>query len=381
MRSLTVTLETITPLFLSGADPRGQPELRAASFRGALRFWLRALLGGALGDHDLNVLHRSESAVFGSTGTGASPVVVRVSGSLTGQNFEFGKSQALDYLFFSMRGRGGERDRQMLPPGKSFMLTLQHRPGLTATGEAMERACAALWLLTYLGGLGARSRHGGGGLQAKQNPDQWPSNVPALAVAASTPENLQLELADGLRRVRQLVDTPAHVAVGNPSAFDVLHPAVCQVWVVDKDFDTWREALEAIGGTMQRFRTRRQPDYENVKAAVQGETLNQPVQRAAFGLPMVFYYKSLDGQKGTLQGEDHDRRASPLLIRAVRLADGQYTVVLTLFRAELLPHHERLTLKRPGPPAHCDAPDLSLIDDFLANMDTDVAPRREVIYT
>lgn len=43
-RTLTVTLETVTPLFLGGADPRGAPELRAPAFRGALRYWLRATL-------------------------------------------------------------------------------------------------------------------------------------------------------------------------------------------------------------------------------------------------------------------------------------------------------------------------------------------------
>jgi hypothetical protein len=55
-------LETITPLFLTGADPRGEPELRAASIRGALRFWLRALLGGVIGDRDLDgLLKRGKS--------------------------------------------------------------------------------------------------------------------------------------------------------------------------------------------------------------------------------------------------------------------------------------------------------------------------------
>ena len=44
MQKLTVTLEAVTPLFLGGADPRGSPELRPASFRGVLRFWWRALL-------------------------------------------------------------------------------------------------------------------------------------------------------------------------------------------------------------------------------------------------------------------------------------------------------------------------------------------------
>jgi len=57
-------LETVTPLFLGGADPRGEPELRAASFRGALRFWLRALLGGMIGDKNLDALHQAEATVF-----------------------------------------------------------------------------------------------------------------------------------------------------------------------------------------------------------------------------------------------------------------------------------------------------------------------------
>lgn len=45
MLKLTVTLETVTPLFLGGADPRGEPELRPPAFRGTLRYWLRAALG------------------------------------------------------------------------------------------------------------------------------------------------------------------------------------------------------------------------------------------------------------------------------------------------------------------------------------------------
>lgn len=39
IQTLTVTLETITPLFLGGTDPRGAPEIRPPSFRGALRYW------------------------------------------------------------------------------------------------------------------------------------------------------------------------------------------------------------------------------------------------------------------------------------------------------------------------------------------------------
>jgi hypothetical protein len=33
MRALNVTLETVTPMFLGGADPREEPELRALTCR------------------------------------------------------------------------------------------------------------------------------------------------------------------------------------------------------------------------------------------------------------------------------------------------------------------------------------------------------------
>lgn len=49
------TLKVLTPMFMGGADPEGAPELRAASIRGAMRFWFRAIAvtffnttGGAL---------------------------------------------------------------------------------------------------------------------------------------------------------------------------------------------------------------------------------------------------------------------------------------------------------------------------------------------
>lgn len=82
---LTVTLEAVTPLFWGGADPRGAPELRAPSFRGAMRYWLRAALGGVCGDDEarLAVMREAEARVFGSTDEqcgGASSIILRVKG-------------------------------------------------------------------------------------------------------------------------------------------------------------------------------------------------------------------------------------------------------------------------------------------------------------
>ena len=48
MQEVTFDVQTVTPLFLAGAD-QATAELRAPSFRGEMRYWLRALVGGLVG--------------------------------------------------------------------------------------------------------------------------------------------------------------------------------------------------------------------------------------------------------------------------------------------------------------------------------------------
>ena len=380
---MKVILETVTPLFLGGADPRGEPELRAASIRGALRFWLRALLGGVIGDRDLDALRKAESAVFGSTDAGASPVLVRIRNLSGGAPTPFSAiasgRQGLTYLFFAM-GTQNKPERKAIPAGSSFELELRPRAG-AQDRNTLPKVYAALWLLTHLGGLGARSRRGAGSLQVTRVQGDAPNSaLPSLEIRASAPEQLQTELQEGLSKLRKSVGESA--SVDCPSRFDVLHPNACKIWVVGKVFSSWREALDAIGQRMQQFRNRREPDYQNVKNAVQGQRLTQPVERAAFGLPIVFYYRSLKGAKETLvlEGKRHNRRASPLLIHVTRLSNRKYALVLTFFQAQLLEEGEKLKLKlkRQGVSECVSTPDLSLIDDFIQEVRRNIGPCLEV---
>ena len=48
MPSETFKLKVLTPMFMGGADSDGEPELRAASIRGAMRFWFRAIAGAVI---------------------------------------------------------------------------------------------------------------------------------------------------------------------------------------------------------------------------------------------------------------------------------------------------------------------------------------------
>jgi CRISPR-associated protein Cmr1 len=75
MNAITFECETITPMFLGGADGR-TPELRPPSIKGAMRFWWRAMNGHL----PLEDLKKKEARIFGGSGEkeGRSRIVLRV---------------------------------------------------------------------------------------------------------------------------------------------------------------------------------------------------------------------------------------------------------------------------------------------------------------
>jgi CRISPR-associated protein Cmr1 len=387
MHKLAVTLETVTPLFLGGADPRGQPELRPPAFRGALRYWLRAALGGAVGDN-IKIIQEAEATVFGSTDEergGTSAVTVRTGQpSLTLMSFSqiieqdqrtkrSAKPGGTAYLLFSARevGRGREPERKGL--FGTFTLRLSTRPGISQTEDTFKKAYASLWLLTHLGGVGSRSRRGAGALQATNIQNDAPvlSNPLSLNIQSSTPEALVTELKQGLETINQLISAgKSRPSIQYPSVFDVIHPDACKIWVIKKSYDNWNEAMDEMGRVYQNFRTRRAPDYKTVKDAMISEKpLSQPVQRAAFGLPVPFFYRSLGNANATLETEDYDRRSSPLWMRIVKLASGKYAVVLLWFQSEFLPPNEQLKLRHRHITLVGQGPNDALLKTFLTESD------------
>ena len=74
MKAITFECETITPMFLTGADGR-TPELRPPSIKGAMRFWWRAMNGHL----PLDKLKEEESKIFGASNRkiGRSRVVIK----------------------------------------------------------------------------------------------------------------------------------------------------------------------------------------------------------------------------------------------------------------------------------------------------------------
>lgn len=392
-RTLNVELEAVTPLWIGGADARA--ELRAPSVCGCLRFWFRALAGGLMGGAMKDVCE-AESAVFGNT-TRASSVAVRMFGSprtspTVADDLE--QLPGLSYMFWSIF----QQKRDAIVPGERFGMRLQLRPfpfgAVEVAGrrvemaDSFELAAAALWLLLRLGGVGARARRGAGGIQAVAEPEGWPAGLPPLASLATTPDELAAELGAGLQRLRQVAGWEARPPA-EPSTFDVLHERVCELYLLDKTFLSWWEALNWAGETFQAFRIEHKQDASSIAELItMGRLSARTIQRAVLGLPIMFFFKSIFAEL-TSRGVDPREarrkasatvapvrglgRSSPLFFRIVPLSStpATYGLLMGVFRSRLLPDYE-MTVK-PGDysmrPARVGVPaDFSLIDRWFEHV-------------
>ncbi len=171
-QQVTVQLETVTPLFLGGADPRSEPELRPPAFRGAMRYWFRAALGGVIGDSNLDGLRRLEREVFGDAEYG-SPIAIQVRQA---------SLKPAKYSILPHKTSSGSRNA--FKPKQQFEVIL--RTTRPADPLVVVNACMAFNLAIWLGGLGLRSRRGAGSLGVVGSTD--PSLVP---VVPDDPEKLQ----------------------------------------------------------------------------------------------------------------------------------------------------------------------------------------------
>lgn len=378
-RELTVTLETVTPLFLAGAEARGAPELRPPAFRGALRYWLRAALGGVYGDDakGLKQVRDAEAAVFGSTDEdrgGASAMITRIGNQKLSAPQFYSKNRpptGRDYLYWSMdrsgrKEKGNEQPpKQFYPPGGTFDFILGIRPGMAGNEAIFWQATGALWLLIHLGGVGSRSRRTAGSLSSVQ-----PSTIDGLdfILTARSVAEIAQQLGRGLSTLRQKLFAIRVLNFQDMSEFDVLHPTVCRVWVLGA-WQNAQDAVDAIGTSLREFRERREPDHTNVARWLRNEQI-PTVERAAFGLPIPYRYSNA-GPSGTLQGTNVERRASPLWLKISKTTRGSYVGIATLFKANLLMKGEGLFAKTRGRPPVVMLPEnYALIEQWITSFPT-----------
>jgi len=356
MQKLVVTLETVTPLFLGGAD--SEPELRPPSFRGMMRYWWRALVGGTLGIKEME-LKEKEKEVWGDSQSG-SPIVVNIKQpqklSPPKLWLDYPKRNInSDYFFWSVQRR------KYIPPRQSFNLQLWIRPGSSGSFETLWQTYASLWLLVQLGGIGSRSRRAAGSLRFVPPLTEMPYDFSNFMLSATTPKQLAEALSHNIKYLSAELSRMYSVTSSpQPSKdFDVLHPQLCKIWVVTADvpWTSWEGAVEGIGSAMRNFR-KNEDDSKKIRKWKGGDPPDT-IQTAIFGLPLPFK------NSGIVNSRDHNRRASPLHLHVSRLNDDSYVGVLTLFKSNFLPRNDSLKLSSSKVRDKVEAPsNFYLIEKF-----------------
>jgi len=334
VKRLTFDLEFITPAFIGGANQ--QAELRPASFVGLLRWWWRALKG----ECNIEKLREEEIKIFGGDGKIASPVYLRVEGDVSkgsdlineyrlSWNFDrnrralIGPHAGVGYLYYSMVALN---KREFIKAGSRLRLTL------IGKDEFLKHYIASLWALIFLGGVGSRSRKGGGN----------------LAVINYNPKDLEISfiptgyfdewLVENLKRAKDLVGsskTPCNEYSNLKNVKLVLSP---------REFNTWFEALNDIGNRFMNFRVKnRQRVFDT----------------AVFGIPV----RHSDGQFVRAE-DDITRRSSPVVIKVVKTPKGKYLWMVLWLWGKFLPNGVKLSFM-----GKTQEPSFKLIEEFFQELE------------
>lgn len=139
--SINLEFETVTPLFMYGAD-QNQPEIRAASIKGMMRWWWRAVVA----EDDVKKMRYDESQIFGSTDKkSAFSLYVR-----TDEKLRAIQCRLLPHSTKRFKSPA-------IPIGYGFDVKIQSDSELKSASNAFEIAA-------LLGGFGKRARRGFGSI-------------------------------------------------------------------------------------------------------------------------------------------------------------------------------------------------------------------------
>lgn len=349
MKKLIINCEVLTPMFMGGADGK-RVELRSMEFKGMMRFWWRAIR--ALGN--LKNLKEDEEAIFGGVNekAGGSKVKLRVypqpNPNDIGNDLKnyykldwsynsktrslSGDYAGIGYLLYSVTLRG--RERSFIKDGFGFNIEIS-----SFYGDALKKAVAALWASLYLGGFGTRSRRGGG-------------NVKVVKVDGETfgleffineinSNEIGTWLKKNLKRCIEIIN-------GNrPSIIeDYSNLSNSSIIVSKNPFNDWKLALNDIGEIYANFRQSNRSEI---------------FKTAIFGLPVIH-----SGDR-KIEGENSDRRGSPMIIKILYSNGKYYWLVLKLTGGFLKPGENLVLMKKRGNNWEVEqkkSPTFELFDNF-----------------
>lgn len=375
----TLDLDLWTPAIVGGATPRmvdKESPIRAPSVRGVLRWWFRAGASSVLlvkneprgREGMLDALRAAEREIFGDTTQRSRLVVLPPhGGDVVTLSVDQDKWAGLRYLGYGLFESTPQAvvtrpESQLASTAVSRPISLRLDLRRVGPGdrisEAHERLLAATaWLWLHFGGIGARSRRGWGSLGLVKDHQNLFAGIPAVSVPGIL--DLIQPLLAGLDQATAIfreylpqLNAGISTSGANPHpGMGTIHPdirtidGIEELTVIPGEHATPIQALDAAGRLFLGFRStlaRRRfglpplPDYHSVKASLQGRTVARKVERAAFGLPLPFYFRSLGGAKtrfvpvhGKNDRDKQDRLASPLFFRVHRVGSGKQARYVT----------------------------------------------------
>lgn len=305
MYRITLDVETVTPLFIAGANQHNVENegLRPPSLKGLLRWWFRAIMGGMVSSIDH--LRELENEIFGSTDHKSR---IRIVSTIMGNPSPIRIPRGLKYLWFSIEFQ--ER-QQCYPPNTKFRIDV-----ISLDEMYLKVALGCLWAVIYLGGIGARMRRGAGSLRVTsvegEPPYEFIFNGKSIYDAKYFIEN---NLAKIFKVFKEFASkyhniSPEHNLGHN---FAILAKRYTKISLINKIFDRWEEALSEVSKIYKQFRQEKKLKH-----------------RYTFGLPIVAY--NLFKKK---------RQASPLFIGVMDL-NGKYVTRLVKFYTSI---HEDFSSK------------------------------------
>ena len=152
MKTITFHCETITPMFLAGADGQ-KPELRPPSIKGALRFWWRAMNGHL----SLVDLKKKESEIFGGGGENASRSNIIIEVLNQPKKNDIKTAYPLPH---KKPGDKGYFPKKSIQAGFEFKIKISFLK--ESKNFDLGKAKNLFIIFSILGGLGNRSRRGFG---------------------------------------------------------------------------------------------------------------------------------------------------------------------------------------------------------------------------
>lgn len=360
IRWTKVDFEVLTPVF-SGRGAGEADGIRPSQVKSRMRFWYRAFAGAIFGD-DIRALRRSEAALFGSAldddRGGPGRIHVRAFGDdpVEGLTPQWINRRGLQYLLgqglFQPPNRRenleAELKRRYVAPGANGVIRIGTDPNDSEDVRTVAMCC--LWALGAADGLGGRHTRGFGAIRLDDE---------ALAGASPRlPIHLENDEPDpfGLMRIFD-VEAVAARAIANLAGRDSRmtetrkYPAISNLdfkgWSYGSGFE-WFAVLDAFGAEFKA--DRREPDddfhtleYRDVIDPIMagGRPRDLEYPRAVYGLPVIYQSRSRRGERVKVEVDGPrggpQRRESPLWIRPMRDAEGDWQIRMLGFKSDFLP--------------------------------------------